>query len=207
MSVIAYTLVQPHRGKRSAVEIRAKTAAGIYARHGATVKVTRVIAGEHSGCIGLIRAYADFQTAVKTLQSVGADPAYQDFDRERESNPVADVLVSRNIARRVFGEGKWATHPVTLLRRYDLLKKNMEGALGMLSQVADLVGKSDVNVIGLTPVAADDMSTLTVSYQFTSMEHMGESLDGVGTSDEMRALIAKASDLGTLRSASMMVPI
>ena len=55
MTVIAITLAKPHMGKRPETENRARQLAGIYARHGASVKVTNIVSGPNAGCIGVIR--------------------------------------------------------------------------------------------------------------------------------------------------------
>ena len=76
-----------------------------------------------------------------------------------------------------------------------------------LADAEKIVSKADVNVAGLLPVTSDNMSSVTVSYQFRSVEHFGEVVDTVGTSEEFQALVAKAAELGALRSAHMMVPL
>lgn len=77
----------------------------------------------------------------------------------------------------------------------------------MLDEVAKLVAEAGTNVVGLVPVTGDNMSTLSVAYQFRSIEHFGEATDKVGTSAAFQALVAKAAGLGKLRSASLMVPL
>ena len=207
MTVIAITLVSPHAGKRRATESRARQYAGILARHGASVKVTNIVSGPNTGCIGIIRGYADFRAASKVLQAIGNDPANAEFQNEREANPTADIVVSRNIVRTVYGEGQWETHPVSLLRQYDLTRDKMAEALKILGEASKLVAKADANIVGLVPFTGDNLSSLTASYQFRSLDHMGEALDTVGTTDAFQAIVAKASEVGTLRSAFMMVPL
>ncbi len=207
MSLLAHTIVRPFPGKRSAVETRARHVAEIYANHGASVKTTNFIAGPDAGCIGILRGYPDFTTAVKTLNAVNADPAFIAFEKEREADPHAEIISARNISRRIFGEGKWPTHPVTMMRQYDISRGNIPQALELLAEVSELMSQSDVNVLGLVPVTGDNMSSMMVSYQFHSMEHNAEILDTVGVSEAMQSIIAKASEFGTLRSAGMMVPL
>ena len=207
MTVIAITLVKPHMGKRQETESRARQLAGVYARHGASVKVTSIVSGPNAGCIGIIRGYADFRTASTALQAIGNDPAHVEFWRQREANPSADIVIGRDIVRSVYGEGRWDTHPVSLLRQYDLARDKIADALKILADGAKLVAKADANVVGLVPFTGDNMSSLTASYQFRSLDHMGEVLDTVGTSDAFQAIVAKAGKLGTLRSAFMMVPL
>jgi hypothetical protein len=207
MSVIAFTMVMPHAGKRQAAEGRARQLGAIYSRHGASVKVANVVSGRNAGCIALIRGYEDFRTASKAFEAIRTDPEHIDFWEAREANPAADIVIARDIVRRIYGKGKWETHPISLIRQYDLARNKVADAVRMLAEVEKVFSKADVNVAGLLPVTSETMSSLSVSYQFRSMEHFGEALDTVGVTDEFQALVAKAAELGTLRSASMMVPL
>ena len=69
------------------------------------------------------------------------------------------------------------------------------------------MAKEDVNVVALTPVTGENLSAMAVSYQFRSVDHFGEAVDAVGTSEAFQALVAQANKLGTLSSAFMMVPL
>ncbi len=207
MSVLAITVAAPHPGKRALTESRARQLGGIYARHGASVKLAKVVAGPNAGSIALIRGYADFRSASKAFQAVGADPANTEFWREREANPSADIVVVRNLLRVVYGENKWSTYPVSLLRGYDLARDKVADAMAILAEVSKLAAQADVNVIGVMPVTGENLSSLTVSYQFKSPDHFGEALDTVGASEEFQALVAKAAAFGSLKSAFLMTPL
>lgn len=207
MTVITMTLVKPHPGKGALAENRAKQYAGIFARHGATVRVARIVAGSNDGGIAIMRAQPNFSASAKAFQSVMRDPAHADFQRERETNPAAEVIVPRQIVRLVYGDLKWDTHPVSHMRVYDISRANLPEALALLPEASSIVGKADVNVVCAIPVAGDNMSSLTVSYQFQSLDHWGEALDTIGTSEEFQALLAKAGSLGTVQSAFGMVPL
>ena len=189
------------------VESRAREYGGIYARYGASVKISNVISGPNTGCIDLLRGYADFRTASKAFREISSDPAYAEFAREREANPVADVIMMRNLARRIFGEGSWDTHPISYVRQYGLARDKLPEALGLLAEIEKISVKADTNVVALVPVTGDEMSSMSVSYQFRSMDHCGEAFDTVGTSEEFQAIVAKASAIRTLRSAFMMAPV
>jgi hypothetical protein len=207
MAVIAITVAKPHAGKRPAAESRARQLGGIYARHGASVKITRVVSGPNTGCIALVRGYADFRAATKAFQAINNDPAHAEFWREREANPAAEIVIARNISRRIYGEGQWDTHPVSQIRQYDITRDKLPDMLKLFPKIAKLVSKNDVNVAGLLPVTGENLSSLTVSYQFRSIDHWAETLDTVGTSDAFQALVEKACESGTLRSAFMTIPL
>lgn len=207
MAVIAYTLARPHAGKRQMAENRARQLGEIYSRHGASVKISSVISGPNAGCIMFLRGYADFRTAVKAFQAVNDDPAHAEFWKEREANPAAEIITVRDILRTVYGENQWATHPVSHLRRYEITRDKVAEALKLIPQVEKIVSGADVNMVAALPVTGEDLSSMTLSYQFRSVDHWGEVLDTVGMSDAFQALVAKAAAFATLRSAFTMIPV
>jgi hypothetical protein len=207
MTVIAVTAAMPHKGKRLMAENRARQLGGIYARHGAAVKVATVVSGPNAGSIGILRGYADFRTASKAFQSINNDPAHAAFWQEVEANPAADVVIARDIMRTVYGEGQWGTHPVSVIRHYELSRGNMDEAIKILAKADKIVSKEDAVVVGLVPFTGENLSTFSASYQFRSMDHCGEVLDALGTSKPFQTLVAQASEIGTLRSAIMLAPI
>ncbi len=206
MSAIAFTIARPHHGKRSMAEERARQLGEIYSRHGATVKLTNIVSGPNTGCIALLRKYPDFSTAASAFQAVSSDPAHVEFWREREANPAADIVVGREIVRTVYGEQRWDTHPISHVRRYEITRDNVAKAMELLPEVEAVVSKANVNVVGVLPVTGEDLSTMMIGYQFISIDGWGEALDTVGNSDEFRAIVSRAAEFGTLRSAFMMIP-
>ncbi len=207
MRVIAYTLARPHHGKRAMAEDRARQLGGIYSRHGASVKLTRTVAGPNTGCIAVLRGYPDFATAAKAFQAINSDPEHVEFWREREANPAADIVNGRDIVRTVYGEQRWDTHPVSHVRQYEMTRDNVAQALKLLPEVEGVVSKANVNVVGALPVTGENLSSMMIGYQFRSIDDWGEALDTVGTSDEFQAIVSKAAAFGTLRSAFMMIPL
>ena len=207
MTVVAHTMARPHAGKRLMAENRARQLGGIYSRHGASVKVASVISGPNTGCVVLLRGYADFRAAVKAFQAINNDPAHTEFWREREANPGADIVVARDILRTVHGDTQWDTHPCSHVRQYALARDKVADAMKLLTQASKLVSKADVQVVGLLPVTGENLSSMTLSYQFRSVDHWAEVLDTVGTSDEFQAIVARAAKFGTLGSAFTVMPL
>jgi hypothetical protein len=123
------------------------------------------------------------------------------------SKPSADIVIARDLFRTVYGEGNWDTHPVSHLRHYEITRDNLVEAVKLLAEAQKIVSKANVNVVGLVPVAGENLSNMSVSYQFRSIEHWGEAIDAVGTSDDFQALVAKAAKHGTLRAAFTMIPL
>jgi hypothetical protein len=107
----------------------------------------------------------------------------------------------------MYGENQWASHPVSHIRKYDLSRDKVSDALQLLPKANEIVSGAGVNLVAALPVSGENLSTMTLSYQFRSLDHWGEALDTVGTSDEFQALVAEAAALGTLRSAFTMSAI
>ena len=171
------------------------------------MKVASIISGPNTGCIAVVRGYADFRTGAKAFQAINDDPAHVEFWREREANPAADIVIARDIFRSAYGESKWDTHPVSHLREYEITRDKLAEALKLFPTVEKVMSEADVNVIGLIPVTGENLSSMIISYQFRSIDHWGEALDTVGTSDAFQALVAQAGELGTLRSGFVMIPL
>jgi hypothetical protein len=77
----------------------------------------------------------------------------------------------------------------------------------LLPEVSKLLSKADVNVVALLPITGENLSSMTLSYQFRSIDHWAEALDTVGTSNDFQALVAKAAKFGTVRSGFTMMPL
>ena len=207
MSVIAYTIVKPQPGRRELAEDRVRRAGAIYAKHGAEVKLSRVIACPYTNCLTAQRKYDSFSASAKALGALAGDDELSQLQNEREADPAGEILVGREILRVVYGSSAWDTHPVSHLRVYEVNKNHLADALALLPEVEQMVAPSGVNVIGLVPVTGDNMSTMTVAYQLKSVDHWGEVLDTVGTSPEFLSIIARAAEYGTIRMSSAMVPL
>ena len=163
MTVIAVTVAKPHAGKRKDVESRARTLGGIYARHGAAVKIAQIAGGPNTGCIILFRAYENFQAASKAFQAANSDPAHIDFWREREENPAAEFLVGRDLYRGVYGTAKWGTHPVSYNRTYDLPRDKVADAVKIVAEAEKVTAKAGVNNFAVLPVTGEKLSSFIVS--------------------------------------------
>ena len=205
MSIVAANVLRPFPGKRAAAEERLKQMAAVFERHGAKAKTTSFIAGEHTDCIGLMRSYPDMKTATSTLEKLASDPEAQKIKNLRENDPAGEMIVNRMVGRSIFGEPKWATNPVSMLRRYSISRSDVSKALTILGGVKEIMDKDEVNVRAILPVLSDDMSRISVNYQFKSLEHLGEVMDTSASSTEMQGLIEKANEFSTLEAASVMV--
>ena len=207
MSVIAATIVRPREGKRALLEDRVRRIGGIYERLGAEVRLSNIIAGVLADCVAIQRRYSDFAAATETFKSLGDDPEFRQWQEEREAEPASDPVIVRDIIRTVYGDTKWGSHPVSHLRIYEISRDKLADALAMFPEVEKMTAPANVNVVGLVPITGENMSSLTVAYQFKSVDHWAEVLDGLGTSEAFQALIARAAKLGTVRQSGVMVPL
>jgi len=207
MSVIAVTIVRPRDGKRAVVVDRVRRLGTIFSRLGAEVRLSSVIAGPLADCIAIQRRYPDFTTSVGTFKALGDDAEFTQWQEARDADPAGDLVVVRDIIRTVYGDTKWDTHPVSHLRIYEMSRDKLADALAMFPEVEQMTAPADVNVVGLVPIAGENMSSLTVAYQFKSVDHWAEQLDSLGTSEAFQALLARAAKLGSIRQSGVMVPV
>ena len=205
MSNLVVGILKPFVGKRSLAEERLKKMGSVLERHGANVKTTNFVAGQYAGCIGLLRSYPDFKTATAALVKVANDPEGQEVRNLRATEPAGEMLVMREVHRTIFGEGKWASNPVSMVRHYSVSRANVSKAMPILEGVQKIMDKEKVNVRALMPVLSSEMSRIGVSYQFKSLDHLGEVLDTIAAGSEMQSLIEKANTFASLQSASVMV--
>ena len=205
MSNLVVSILKPFNGKRSVAEERLKKMGSVLERHGANVKTTNFVAGQYTGCIGFIRSYPDFKTGMAVMQASAKDPEGQEVTKLRATDPAGEMLVMREVHRTIFGEGKWASNPVSGIRKYAISRADVSKAMPILEGVQKIMDKEEVNVRVTMPVFSSEMSSMDVAYQFKSLEHLGEVLDTIAAGPEMQSLIEEANTFSSLESASVMV--
>ena len=205
MSIVTANILRPFPGKRVVAEERLKKMASVFERLGAVAKTTNFVAGEHTECIGLMRSYPDMKTATVTLGKLANDAEAQEIRNLRETDPAGEMVINRTVGRSIFGEAKWASNPVSMIRRYSISRSDVSKALAILANIKPIMDKDEVNVRAILPVLSDNMSRISVAYQFRSLEHLGEVMDTSASSTEMQGLIEKANEFSTLEAASVMV--
>ena len=205
MSIVTGNILRPFTGKRVIAEERLKKMASVFDRLGAAAKTTNFVAGEYTECIGLMRSYPDMKTATMTLGKLANDAEAQEIRNLRETDPAGEMVINRTVGRSIFGEAKWASNPVSMIRRYSISRSDVSKALAILANIKPIMDKDEVNVRAILPVLSDNMSRISVAYQFRSLEHLGEVMDTSASSTEMQGLIEKANEFSTLEAASVMV--
>ena len=205
MSNLVVSILKPFNGKRSVAEERLKKMGSVLERHGANVKTTNFVAGQYTGCIGFIRSYPDFKTGMAIMQASAKDPDGQEVRNQREADPAGEMIVMREVGRSIFGEAKWASNPVSMIREYAISRADVSKAMPILEGAQKIMDKVEVNVRVTMPILSPVMGRIRVAYQFKSLDHLGEVLDTTSADSEMQSLIEKANTFSSLEAASVMV--
>ena len=108
--------------------------------------------------------------------------------------------------RTIFGEAKWASNPVSGIRKYAISRADVSKAMPILESIQkNIMDKEEVNMRATIPIFSSQMSGITVAYQLKSLEHLGEVLDTTSANSEMQSLIEEANKFASLEAASVMV--
>lgn len=204
MSVIIYNRVIPIVGKNDLVANRMQTIAGIFNRLGAKTRLSKIAMGAFAGQYALQAAYDDCTSAMAAFEELQADSEYLELMKQRENNPGAEV-VGPSMFRTIYNDVDALQEKVQLVRIYNVPRKNIPAVIELMGEVDSL--SDDVNLLGVLPVASQDMSLCAAIYRFDSLSHLGRSFDGVGTSEEFLRLVEKANTLGTLSAANMNISL
>ena len=97
------------------------------------------------------------------------------------------------------------SNPVPMIRHYSISKDDVSKTMPILEDVLKIMDKEEVNVRAFMPVLSMEMSRIDVSYQFKSLDHLGEVMDGAAADSEMQSLIERANTFSSLQTASVMV--
>lgn len=201
MTIVSRRILVPLPGKSALAMERAKTAASILASHGAFVRVFSVVMGQDAGNIEILARYANFTEGSKVSAAIARDPKAQQLQKERDQDPAATVH-GPYVYRMVYGEA--TPQPVLMRRHYQVDRKNLKAALEMLPDAKAAIHES-TGMLAVIPVIAPDMASLSITYYADSLEQMGQNLDQYGMSEKFQAVVAKASQIGTLTGSDVLV--
>lgn len=188
----------PHIGKGDIAKARMRTAAGIISRNGASgVWMASVLGGYGAGTNHLYAFFDTMTHAMEVSANIQGDPAWHDLMAERERNPSADVA-GPSLWRRIFGVDSDAEENAVMQRHYIMPRANLAAAMEMLPEAQKMLDGTGVRVHAWAPVIAEDMTRIGIAYSGADMVTIAKSVDEVGTSEPFQAMLAKASELGTL---------
>jgi len=196
MAMYSIRKFAPIAGKSALLAERARSLAGIYAQNGARARVARVIAGDDAGQIYVIVSVDDSKTMMHIWEKTQTHPAFQKLLEDHEIEPAGSGS-GPDVYRTVHGQVQ-PGYPVILMREYTISRDRLDDALGLMPELDALVQRHAGHLLAAVPVFSGDMGRLIVGYYHKSAAHLGDNIDGVGTSAEFRAIVAKAASFGSL---------
>ena len=203
MSYVSIREVTPHAGKDIVLADRMKKLSLIMASHGAKSALYKVIAGDSAGRYDLQNWYASVEDGAKSVEDFSADPEFQAVMRQRDVDPVGDVI-GPWIGRMIYGAPK-GLKPVVVHRDYYAPRSAIPTAMDLMPQLEEIMTELDVEVGVGVPLMKDDHEMLRVVYRFNSMTHWGQSVDKMVADERFTKLINAAHEAAVLKKSRMLV--
>ena len=205
MVAISAIIAKPDTGKEDEAKKRMKHRASIMSNNGFKTRVAEGISGPSAGLLAVQGTTENWTQMGEALTKLSSDPEFIEWQTNRRKNPVGH-MVRRSGLRSVFGEPKWSDFPVSYYRRYTMPRSNMKKALDIIGEI-DAMTNDEWAIAAAVPITGDDMNSLLAAYQFISFVGMGKCLDEIGMSEKMQDIVSRASELGTLQTADVMITV
>ena len=205
MVAISAIIGKPDAGKEDEAKERMKHRASIMTNNGFKTRVAEGISGPSAGLLAVQGTTENWTQMGEALTKLSSDPEFIEWQTNRRKNPVGH-MVRRSGLRSVFGEPKWSDFPVSYYRRYTMPRSNMKKALDIIGEI-DAMTNDEWAIAAAVPITGDDMNSFLAAYQFKSFVGMGKCLDEIGMSEKMQDIVARASELGTLQTADVMITV
>ena len=205
MVAISAIIAKPDTGKEDEAKKRMKHRASIMSNNGFKTRVAEGISGPSAGLLAVQGTTENWTQMGEALTKLSSDPEFIEWQTNRRKNPVGH-MVRRSGLRSVFGEPKWSDFPVSYYRRYTMPRSNMKKALDIIGEI-DAMTNDEWAIAAAVPITGDDMNSFLAAYQFKSFVGMGKCLDEIGMSEKMQDIVARASELGTLQTADVMITV
>lgn len=205
MVAISVIIGKPDAGKEDEAKARMKQRASIMNNNGFTTRVAEGFSGPSAGLIAVQAATDNWTEMGEALTKLSSDPEFIEWQTNRRKNPIGH-MVRRSGLRTVFGVPKWSDFPVSYYRRYTLPRSNLKKALDIIGEI-DAMTTDEWAISAAVPITGADMNSFLAAYQFKSFVVMGKCLDEIGMSEKMQDIVARASELGTLQTADVMITV
>lgn len=205
MVAISAIIGKPDAGKEDEAKERMKHRASIMTNNGFKTRVAEGVSGPSAGLLAVQATTENWTQMGEALTKLSSDPEFIEWQTNRRKNPVGH-MVRRAGMRSVFGEPKWSEFPVSYYRRYTMPRSNMKKALDIIGEI-DAMTTEEWAISAAVPITGADMNSFLAAYQFKSFVIMGKCLDEIGMSEEMQDIVARASKLGTLQTADVMITV
>ena len=205
MVAISAIIAKPDTGKEDEAKKRMKHRASIMSNNGFKTRVAEGISGPSAGLLAVQGTTENWTQMGEALTKLSSDPEFIEWQINRRKNPVGH-MVRRAGMRTVFGEPKWSEFPVSYYRRYTMPRSNMKKALDIIGEI-DAMTTDEWAISAAVPITGGDMNSFLAAYQFKSFVIMGKCLDEIGMSEKMQDIVSRASELGTLQTADVMITV
>jgi hypothetical protein len=205
MVAISAIIAKPDTGKEDEAKKRMKHRASIMSNNGFKTRVAEGISGPSAGLLAVQGTTENWTQMGEALTKLSSDPEFIEWQINRRKNPVGH-MVRRAGMRTVFGEPKWSEFPVSYYRRYTMPRSNMKKALDIIGEI-DAMTTDEWAISAAVPITGADMNSFLAAYQFKSFVIMGKCLDEIGMSEKMQDIVSRASELGTLQTADVMITV
>ena len=205
MVAISAIIAKPDTGKEDEAKKRMKHRASIMNNNGFKTRVAEGISGPSAGLLAVQGTTENWTQMGEALTKLSSDPEFIEWQTNRRKNPVGH-MVRRAGMRTVFGEPKWSEFPVSYYRRYTMPRSNMKKALDIIGEI-DAMTTDEWAISAAVPITGADMNSFLAAYQFKSFVIMGKCLDEIGMSEKMQDIVSRASELGTLQTADVMITV
>ena len=205
MVAISAIIAKPDTGKEDEAKKRMKHRASIMSNNGFKTRVAEGISGPSAGLLAVQGTTENWTQMGEALTKLSSDPEFIEWQINRRKNPVGH-MVRRAGMRTVFGEPKWSEFPVSYYRRYTMPRSNMKKALEIIGEI-DAMTTDEWAISAAVPITGADMNSFLAAYQFKSFVIMGKCLDEIGMSEKMQDIVSRASELGTLQTADVMITV
>jgi hypothetical protein len=203
MTFISNTVFNPLPGKAALAHERIRRLSEIMSRAGARVRLTSVAWGDGASEIRLFGICSNMAAGAKVSAAFSADPAFAALRAEAEKEP-ATTWEGPEFWRCVFGEPQ-PGYTVLLQREYEMDRRHVSKAIALMPELQALQG--DRPVLAAIPAISGDMARFMAVYYATSLDDLGERIDGIGGSEAFQSILLRAAELGKLTKARVLVNI
>ena len=203
MAITVIREVSINAGKTKLIHSRVRRGSGIFARHGAHVRLYQVAGGHGARNIMMQSHYSSVSSAASAFQGYSNDPAWHELLEEIEHKPAGNMS-GPNMVRYIYGDAGESAAPVVVIRMYEMAREKIPEVIKLASRLDNIMSELDVGVAAVVPVLAEDHQVMAAIYRFKSISHWGDSVDKMMDSSDFQKLIDEANNLGRLKSSRLM---
>ena len=187
MTITVLREVSINTGKTKLIHSRVRRGSGIFARHGAHVRLYQVAGGQGARNIMMQSHYSSVSSAASAFQGYSNDPAWHELLEEIENNPAGDMS-GPNMVRYIYGDAGKSAAPVVVIRMYEMAREHIPEVMKLAPKLDKMMAEIDVGVAAAVPVLAEDHQMMAAIYRFKSISHWGASVDKMLENSEFQSL-------------------